>query len=200
MATGKTDNSTKRVIFDAQYSSLEHSCDSGTTRKRMYNADDVLAVPSPQKPLLKVAESHGGLEKLQVALGLPPMSSQVAMKVVRQNARTTREHVVLEFALLPVWLAECQKVDPLGMYKYESKDRIYHGTTQTTCLYWVCAPGFAKQIVDTTAVIFLRAIDSGHWKHEFGGVLFVIATATADRGILPLLFGGASVEDTDRLG
>ena len=54
MATRKTDSNTKRVIVDTHYSSLEHSCDGGTTRKRMYNADDVLAVPSPQKALLKV--------------------------------------------------------------------------------------------------------------------------------------------------
>ena len=56
MATRKTDSNTKRVIVDTHYSSLEHSCDGGTTRKRMYNADDVLAVPSPQKALLKVAD------------------------------------------------------------------------------------------------------------------------------------------------
>jgi hypothetical protein len=153
---------------------------------------------SPQKRLLSIPESSDGVHKLSKALGIPKLGNRVAQKLVRAEVAPNDATIVLEYHLLSQFLAQCKEVDKNGLYEVVSTELEYNGALQSTLRYWAVSFGAVKQMLVETDILHLVAFDSGHWCNTFGGVLFAAITAHANRGLLPVLVGGALVENTER--
>lgn len=160
----------------------------------------MVAVPSPLKIAVDVAESSVGLQNVLKSVGLPQLSHQSALKFVRQRIIPSDEQLILETALLIPWLQECQEVDPEGTYRYKTKQILYNGIECTILEAWIVSFGLAAALVEQTAMLELVAVDGGHIRNLFGGVVLAAVMPTANRRVFPSVFGWAQSEDETSVG
>lgn len=192
-------NDERRFVLNERKSFLKHSCDGSRSRKKNYKKTEILALPSPQKVIVSAVGTVDGLDHVTARLGLPNLSRQVSLGMVRLKSCPSDERLVLETMLLPGWFKECREADPEGTYKLKTSIKDYNGLPCTILKKWLVSMGIAKELVGETVVLGFVAFDGGHLRNLFGGVVLVAALPTANRKIFPLMFAWVESEDEENV-
>ncbi len=144
---------------------------------------------------MEVVASVDGFRKITESVGLPPPNDQVIQRLLRGKVVPSDEQLILETSMIEAWFEECRKIDPCGRYIAKSAMKVYNGKECSVLVGWIVSFGVSRSLVEDTDVLEFVALDGGHIRNVFGGVVLVASLPTANRRVFPLMFGWAPSED-----
>jgi hypothetical protein len=155
------------------------------------------SLPEKQVQLAHITDDPDMLNAILRLENIPEVSLQVGQKLIRSKQVSTHERILLENHHLPEYFQQCREADPDGLYDLRTKDVEYCGQKFTGLHQWTISFGSCKKLVEKTKMLHLVCYDAAHWKSIFGGVMYAAVIPSANKNIVPLMFGFAPSEDAD---
>jgi hypothetical protein len=154
-------------------------------------------LPEKANQLAHFTNDPDMLNEILRSENMPEVSLQVGQKLIRDRQVSTHERFLVENHYLPEYLQQCREADPDGLYDLRTKEVEYCGKKFTGLLQWTMSFGSWKKLVEQTEMLHLVCYDAAHWKSIFGGVMYAAVIPSANKNIIPLMFGFAPSEDAE---